>query len=621
MPHNSSINSKITTGQLSAWNISCSPESYNKEMELLSSILTSYENAKQHQVDTSNIEREIFNLVNKLLAYKELYTLLYTNLSDSAKTQFAAYYSKASTFANNSASLFFPPDGLTSEIVQQSIEYAKLLKQEYLAANSMLQSGTIRPSMTLNNPETEIAKPLNIEVLKGYLDEWVNELAGLSGQKANIEKTTRLRKTKEIIAFFNGHTENEIQDIEKFTLRYQDIANQSFQKVWELLISHKKIQTLEIVGEKQNQANSRQHNQAQANQPSIYTSKAIIQLLSNIQQKGTSLKGLILNKIQINDEIIKLIVNNFTNLLMLEFTDCELTEFPLELGKLPNLEVLKVRKNQIKVLPEFKDGLFANLQNLNLTYNPLSTIEPNSLSALKNLKTLDLSETLKPLDEEKRFELLKHLFNEKPSSLEELNLVANGITKLPEEELAKLCLLQRLTLSRNEISTFPIGIKNFNQLKVLNLSHNQINIIPSLAENEKYNFENLKTFDISHNPLVSIDKDFLKHAQVLVKAYFNNTQLNGVLDLTITSSELTDLEFNNIATLTSISENFMVMLATHQEKANFSLKVNNTNIDAATKARLAKFFERKPAINYYYNQATGKSETLDQEIYKSNLPN
>ena len=130
-----------------------------------------------------------------------------------------------------------------------------------------------------------------------------------------------------------------------------------------------------------------------------------------------------------------------------------------------------------------------------------------------------------------------------------------------------------------------------------------------------------KTFDISHNPLVSINKDFLKHAQVLAKASFNNTQLNGELDLMIISSELTDLELNNIPTLTGFSKNLMEIFATHQENPKFSLQVNGTEINAETKDILAEYFLRKPAINYYHNQATGKTETLDQETYKLNPAN
>jgi Leucine-rich repeat (LRR) protein len=69
-----------------------------------------------------------------------------------------------------------------------------------------------------------------------------------------------------------------------------------------------------------------------------------------------------------------------------------LQELPTELGKLPSLAQLDLRKNQLAVLPPAL-GDAGSLCELRVGFNKLSSL-PTTLGMLRNLKTLDVRNNL-----------------------------------------------------------------------------------------------------------------------------------------------------------------------------------------------------------------------------------
>ncbi|KAG4096113.1 L domain-like protein [Neocallimastix lanati (nom. inval.)] len=129
---------------------------------------------------------------------------------------------------------------------------------------------------------------------------------------------------------------------------------------------------------------------------------------------GNAVTGLsIINNGAVNnipDEVLKL-----SKLEKLDFSNCQISQFPSKLKSLPNLKSLYLWKNNIKQLP-------------------------NDISELKSLEHLDLGE--------------------------------NYLTSIPDT-IGQMENLQSLLLYNNDISALPESIYKLNKLKTLNLESNQ----------------------------------------------------------------------------------------------------------------------------------------------------
>lgn len=124
----------------------------------------------------------------------------------------------------------------------------------------------------------------------------------------------------------------------------------------------------------------------------------------------------------------------------LSLWDMQLTEVPTTIGKLTNIQQLRISHNQLKNLP----STFAQLtkvQRLNMEHNSFSEF-PKELFALKNLERLDMHKNK-----------LTAIPNEiaQLTQLEELDLHANQISNLPIEALAQLNKLTYLNIAENPI--------------------------------------------------------------------------------------------------------------------------------------------------------------------------
>lgn len=128
----------------------------------------------------------------------------------------------------------------------------------------------------------------------------------------------------------------------------------------------------------------------------------------------------------------------------LDLSGGELTELPKSLGRLTQLQSLKLYSNPLMVLPEWL-GRLTGLQRLSLANTQLKSL-PESLSQLTQLRWLNLS--------------------------------ANDLRSLPDW-VGHLTHLQHLDLYNNKLTSVPISLGQLNLLRELNLTGNPLN--PELA--------------------------------------------------------------------------------------------------------------------------------------------
>ena len=115
-------------------------------------------------------------------------------------------------------------------------------------------------------------------------------------------------------------------------------------------------------------------------------------------------------------------LKNPQSIFALDLSKQKMTEFPREIFKLTNLNILILKKNKLVEIP---DSIFVlkNLQELDLSKNKLTDIN-DSIFGLKHLKKLELSENKISVISYK----LSYL-----NQLEELSLWGLPIIKVPQE--------------------------------------------------------------------------------------------------------------------------------------------------------------------------------------------
>lgn len=213
-------------------------------------------------------------------------------------------------------------------------------------------------------------------------------------------------------------------------------------------------------------------------------------------------------------------LTTLTQLKKLDLSDNLLEEIPEALQQLQQLRVLILRDNSLKdaCLPFLKN--MPLLKALDLAQNQISFSESNGLPLLPNLKKLNLSAnplgSLNPLMILPKLIILKlqNLSCQKLpdglgnlTQLEGLSLKINKLSAQGFAPLGKLTNLLKLDLSDNEIDALPEAIRFLTNLKTLNLSMNQLrkNTVPPLG-----NLTNLLDLDLSYNNLDAVPDSLAK---------------------------------------------------------------------------------------------------------------
>jgi internalin A len=196
--------------------------------------------------------------------------------------------------------------------------------------------------------------------------------------------------------------------------------------------------------------------------------------LSNLRESGEAFHDI--TKIDYLAELPARIAD-LRNLRKLNISRNKLTSLPAEIGQLKNLVDLNASDNQIGVLP-FQMGELSSLVRLDLGNNHLAQL-PSELCQLTQLRYLNLSGNV-------------------------LSALPTDIGQLRKLEI--LLLGPRIGVNRlilpptNRISNIPASIRWLEELRELDLSHNNLRELPP----EIRYLRKLRILDISHNNLTSL---------------------------------------------------------------------------------------------------------------------
>ncbi|NEQ41322.1 MAG: GTPase [Okeania sp. SIO3I5] len=267
----------------------------------------------------------------------------------------------------------------------------------------------------------------------------------------------------------------------------------------------------------------------------------------------------------------------------------KLTEIPIEVWELEQLEVLNLSNNQLTTIPESVAKL-TNLALLDLSINRLTSI-PDSITKLTNLTELYL-----------RANQLTNIPESiaKLTNLTQLHLSGNQLTNIPDS-ITKLTNLTRLNLSSNQLKNIPDSITKLTNLTRLDLSSNQLTNIPDSISK----LSNLTWLDLSINQLTSIP-DSISKTPNLTNLYLSFNQLTNISESISKISSLTNLYFSNNL-LTNIQESIIKL-----SKLTF-LDVNNNPLETPPIEIARKGIEE---IRNYFQQI--QKEGIDH-IYEAKL--
>lgn len=205
-----------------------------------------------------------------------------------------------------------------------------------------------------------------------------------------------------------------------------------------------------------------------------------------------------------------------------------LFDLPAEIKSLVNLEVLDLRYNRLKKLPDIFDS-FPKLEYLNLDYNEITELPPSTYR-LKNLKYLYLSNL--------NFDVVPANISQL-QSLEYLNL-GSQLHNIPDEicELKSLKYLEFGQLGRRSVydeyassdepglvTSLPENIGDLNNLEVLRINNLPIKTLPSSFSKLK----NLKRLIILGVPLEALPED-IEHLTSLEEINLGGAPLKVVPD-------------------------------------------------------------------------------------------
>ncbi len=174
----------------------------------------------------------------------------------------------------------------------------------------------------------------------------------------------------------------------------------------------------------------------------------------------------------------------------------ELTQLPIEIYRIENIEELVLLSNELKDLPSGL-GAMDKLKTVNLSGNQLKKVPP-ALAEVGNLQELDLSEN----KFKKKYGIWEDL-KELPG-LKTLNLCRNSIGP-PPSDLSVLSSLESLNLSHVSLKNDKLGsmvkpLGTIPSLSALDLSNCKISEIPD----EMLDLVGLKSIDLSYNKLEEV---------------------------------------------------------------------------------------------------------------------
>jgi internalin A len=215
------------------------------------------------------------------------------------------------------------------------------------------------------------------------------------------------------------------------------------------------------------------------------------------------------------------------NLSELYLSNNQIIKISDAIARLTNLSKLDLSNNQISEIPDTIAGL-QKISQLNLYNNRISRI-PIAVAQLENLTQLNLSnnqlgeisEAVTKLRKLSRLYLSNNQISEIPETITRLKnlsglyLSDNQISEIPEW-VTKLESLAALGLSNNQISEIPESITKLENLAALGLADNQISRVPETITQLK----NLVTLNLSNNPLIEPPPEIARRGIEIIRQYY-----------------------------------------------------------------------------------------------------
>ena len=134
------------------------------------------------------------------------------------------------------------------------------------------------------------------------------------------------------------------------------------------------------------------------------------------------------------------------SLIYLDLSNLNLHNIPNQINLFPNLEILRLKKNNFTLIPENVFRNLKRLKHLEISENSrLLKVDKNAFAEIYSIEYLGISDNPKLVTLEK--DTLKHLY-----SLESLNLSNNGFKNLNIQEKDNMLLLKLLFMKNKTYS-------------------------------------------------------------------------------------------------------------------------------------------------------------------------
>ncbi|CAK9812555.1 Protein artichoke [Anthophora plagiata] len=200
-----------------------------------------------------------------------------------------------------------------------------------------------------------------------------------------------------------------------------------------------------------------------------------------------------------------------------------------------DLRELYASHNTLTELPGSLHGLTA-LQVLDLSFNKLNILSPETLSSLSALLELKLVRN-------RIRELREGAFDGLPR-LTLIDLENNDLRIIERNAIRALPELQAIRLGKNRLQIIPSGA--FTELPLLQSTELQENRIQEIASNAFINVPHLLFLNLSHNHLPALDYVGLESLRSLEVLDLSNNRLSRVSSNSLTSMEwLVELKMDN----------------------------------------------------------------------------
>ncbi|XP_014224745.1 chaoptin isoform X2 [Trichogramma pretiosum] len=235
-------------------------------------------------------------------------------------------------------------------------------------------------------------------------------------------------------------------------------------------------------------------------------------------------------------------LKTLTNLQHLDFSNNKLRSMPdNSFHFLKRIKRIELQDNEIDAIQKgtFQGDIHSTLESIDFSYNHIKTLGTHTFVDLPMLQTIDLEDNLITNIERRAFMNMNRL--------KFINLRGNKIQTLHDEAFQNLPDLEFLDLAYNDLSEFDFAA--FDQVGTLssfrvNASHNEIH---RLSSNQSYSTSSSSSSNLGHFPVGGMTQSNIK---VLDLSYNNITEITRYyfkpVEYSLTHLHLSHNEINNV---------------------------------------------------------------------------